>query len=38
MVAKRTDSRYRPGVRSDSWLKVKTAAWYATHAPKRIDA
>jgi bifunctional non-homologous end joining protein LigD len=37
MVAKRTDSRYRPGTRCDDWLKVKTAAWYATHAPRRID-
>ena len=37
IVAKRTDSRYRPGIRSDDWLKLKTAAWYTTHAPKRID-
>jgi bifunctional non-homologous end joining protein LigD len=38
MVAKRTDSPYRPGVRSDDWLKLKTADWRAVHAPRRIDA
>jgi bifunctional non-homologous end joining protein LigD len=38
MVAKRTTSHYRPGVRSDDWLKVKTADWLAVHAPRRIDA
>jgi bifunctional non-homologous end joining protein LigD len=38
MVAKRTDSPYRPGVRSDGWLKLKTADWRAVHAPRRIDA
>jgi bifunctional non-homologous end joining protein LigD len=38
MVAKRTDSPYRPGVRSNDWLKVKTADWRAVHAPRRIDA
>ena len=37
-VAKRTDSPYRPGVRSDDWLKLKTADWRAVHAPRRIDA
>jgi bifunctional non-homologous end joining protein LigD len=37
LVAKRADSRYRPGVRSDDWLKVKAAAWLSVHAPKRID-
>ncbi len=38
MVAKRVDSPYRPGVRSDDWLKLKTADWHAVHAPRRIDA
>jgi bifunctional non-homologous end joining protein LigD len=38
MVAKRTDSPYRPGVRSEDWLKLKTGDWLAVHAPKRIDA
>jgi ATP-dependent DNA ligase len=38
MVAKPADSPYRPGVRSDDWLKLKTADWRAVHAPKRIDA
>ena len=37
-VAKRTDSPYRPGVRSLDWLKLKTADWRAAHAPRRIDA
>ena len=34
-VAKRVDSPYRPGVRSDDWLKVKTAEWKSAHAPLR---
>jgi bifunctional non-homologous end joining protein LigD len=38
MVAKRTDSAYQPGVRSDEWLKLKSADWRAVHAPRRIDA
>jgi bifunctional non-homologous end joining protein LigD len=38
MVAKRTDSPYRPGVRSADWLKLKTADWRAVHEPRRIDA
>jgi bifunctional non-homologous end joining protein LigD len=38
MVAKRTDSPYRPGVRSDDWLKLKTADRRAVHAPTRIGA
>ena len=38
VVAKRTDSPYRPGVRSEDWLKLKTADWRAVHAPRRIDA
>jgi bifunctional non-homologous end joining protein LigD len=35
IVAKRIDSRYRPGERSMDWLKLKTADWRATHAPRR---
>ena len=38
MLAKRSDSPYRPGVRSDDWLKLKTADWRAVHAPRRTDA
>jgi bifunctional non-homologous end joining protein LigD len=38
LVAKRTDSPYRPGLRSDDWLKLKTADWRAVHAPRRIDS
>ena len=38
LVAKRVDSPYRPGVRSDDWLKVKTAEWRSVHAPRRIDS
>jgi len=38
VVAKRTDSPYRPGVRPDDWLKLKAADWRAVHAPRRIDA
>jgi bifunctional non-homologous end joining protein LigD len=37
LVAKRTDSPCRPGLRSDDWLKLKTAEWRAVHAPRRID-
>src|SRR5262245_5955853 len=35
IVAKRVDSRYRPGERSTDWLKLKTADWRTTHAPRR---
>jgi bifunctional non-homologous end joining protein LigD len=35
VVAKRADSPYRQGVRSDDWLKLKTAEWRAVHAPLR---
>jgi len=37
IVAKRTDSRYRPGERSSDWLKVKTADWREIHAPRRHE-
>jgi bifunctional non-homologous end joining protein LigD len=37
IVAKRIDSPYRPGERSRDWLKLKTADWRATHAPRRRD-
>ncbi len=35
IVAKRVESRYRPGERSGDWLKVKTADWRVAHAPRR---
>ena len=35
VMAKRVDSPYRPGVRSDDWLKLKTVAWKRGHAPRR---
>jgi len=35
IVAKRTDSPYRPGQRSGDWLKVKTADWRAEHSARR---
>jgi bifunctional non-homologous end joining protein LigD len=35
MVAKRCHSRYRPGVRSSDWLKLKTSAWRRDHLPNR---
>jgi bifunctional non-homologous end joining protein LigD len=37
IVAKRTDSRYRPGERSSDWLKLKTADWRQMHAPRRHE-
>lgn len=37
LVAKRLDSRYRPGERSKDWVKVKRPDWQATHAPRRLD-
>jgi ATP-dependent DNA ligase len=37
IVAKRTDSRYRPGERSTDWLKLKTADWRAMHGPRRHE-
>jgi bifunctional non-homologous end joining protein LigD len=37
LVAKRLDSRYRPGARSKDWVKVKCPDWRATHAPRRLD-
>jgi bifunctional non-homologous end joining protein LigD len=36
VVLKRLDARYAPGVRSDAWRKVKTAAWRTDHAPRRL--
>ena len=35
VVAKRVDSPYRPGVRSDDWLKLKTVEWKRGQAPRR---
>jgi bifunctional non-homologous end joining protein LigD len=37
LVAKRTDSTYRPGARSRSWVKLKTEDWRTWHAPKRHE-
>jgi bifunctional non-homologous end joining protein LigD len=36
IVLKKLDARYLPGVRSDVWRKVKTAAWRTDHAPRRM--
>jgi bifunctional non-homologous end joining protein LigD len=36
VVAKRVDSRYRPGERSPDWRKLKTADWWRVHAGQRI--
>jgi|tagenome__1003787_1003787.scaffolds.fasta_scaffold19412817_1 bifunctional non-homologous end joining protein LigD len=35
LVAKGVDSRYEPGKRSRSWLKVKCDHWCEHHAPLR---
>lgn len=35
IVAKNVHSLYRPGVRSTSWVKFKTAQWRRLHAPSR---
>ena len=37
LVAKRVRSRYRPGLRSPDWVKVKTHTWRTTHAPLRMS-
>ncbi len=37
LVAKRTDSSYRPGVRCNDWLKIKTDQWRAAHSPRRLE-
>ena len=37
IVAKRIGSPYRPGERSSNWLKLKTADWRASHAPRRYE-
>jgi bifunctional non-homologous end joining protein LigD len=37
VVAKRLDGRYESGRRSPSWVKVKTDAWRAVHAPRRHE-
>ena len=37
VVAKRTDSPYRPGERSSDWLKLKTADWREMHGPRRHE-
>ena len=38
LVAKRVDSVYRPGQRSPDWVKLKTPAWRAVHAQRRVQA
>lgn len=35
IVAKRNDSPYRPGIRSNDWRKAKIAAWRDRHARRR---
>jgi bifunctional non-homologous end joining protein LigD len=35
LVAKHLGSRYEAGRRSRKWMKVKTSAWRAVHAPRR---
>ena len=37
IVAKRVGSPYRPGERSNDWLKVKTAEWRSVHAGRRRE-
>lgn len=37
VVAKKLTSRYKPGERSPSWVKVKTPEWRAVHGPKRLS-
>jgi ATP-dependent DNA ligase len=36
IVLKRLDAPYTPGVRTDAWRKVKTAAWCTDHGPRRL--
>ena len=36
IVLKQLDARYMPGVRTDAWRKVKTAAWRTEHAARRM--
>jgi ATP-dependent DNA ligase len=37
IVAKRVDSRHRPGERSPDWVKLKTADWKSLHAVRRHE-
>jgi bifunctional non-homologous end joining protein LigD len=37
IVAERADSPYRPGQRSEDWLRLKTAERLGVHAPLRHD-
>ena len=37
LVAKRMESRYRPGQRSRDWVKLKTTTWREQHAPRRHE-
>ena len=36
IVLKRLDAHYVPGVRTDAWRKVKTAAWRTNHGLRRL--
>ena len=36
-LAKRVDSRYRPGEPSPHWVKVKTTAWRIEHGSLRHE-
>jgi bifunctional non-homologous end joining protein LigD len=37
LVAKRVESRYRPGQRSRDWVKLKTTSWREHHAHRRHE-
>lgn len=37
LVAKRVESRYRPGQRSRDWVKLKTTSWRECHAHRRHE-
>ncbi|GAC1600644.1 MAG: hypothetical protein NVS3B21_27830 [Acidimicrobiales bacterium] len=37
LIAKRVDAPYRPGKRSDDWVKIKTSTWKVQHARRRHE-
>ena len=37
LVAKRVDAPYRPGKRSEDWVKIKTSSWNIQHARRRHE-
>ena len=37
IVAKRCNSRYRPGIRSADWVKAKSPTWRKHHAFRRHE-